>query len=104
MWSLVGSLLVLMVLVGALGLMVGQLPGMRGVTRAAGRAVGTGLGWLIRRIFLLLLGVIATAVDLVITLALITAHLATARPWLSTDDWAAFLHRLNDRLLRLLTT
>jgi len=100
----VSSLLTLMIVIGAFWLLVRNLPGVKEIAAPVGAAAGRSFAWLIRLIFMLLLGMVATAVDLTITLALMATHSATARPLMVTDDWAAFLLRLNDRLLRLLTT
>lgn len=46
--------------------------------------------------------IIATCVDISITLALIGYHLTTLRPWMVGDDIAEFFNRANDRFFRYL--
>lgn len=63
-----------------------------------GRAIGTLLAGGVRLSFI----VIATLLDVIITAGLMAYHaLVARRPNWVGDDIAGFLHRLNDRLLRL---
>ena len=70
----------------------------RPARRAAGRAGTRALGLLV----LLGLAIAFTVSDALITGVLSAYHVATARPHLVPEDWLAFLHRLNDRGLRVL--
>lgn len=67
-----------------------------------GSATNYTLAVLGRRAFRLLYVTVATVMDALITVAVAFLHVVTARdPRILVDDAAAFLHRLNDRILRI---
>ena len=87
--------LVTLVAFGMIGSVL--LPGP--LRRAASRLGG----WLGGVLWRLGVALVFTVTDSLITSSLAAHHLATARPWLVPEDWAAFAHRANDRALRVLT-
>lgn len=67
------------------------------------RVIGRMGGWVFGVLWRLGVALVFTVSDSLVTSSLSAYHLATARPYLVPEDWFAFLHRANDRALRVLT-
>lgn len=101
-YELLASTITLGIAAFGLIMIVAGVDGAKRVAQALGRVVTRGVRFAVRLAASIVLSAAFTAVDALITLALIAYQTATGRPWMAGDSWVAFTQRLNDRIHRTL--
>lgn len=100
--KLVGSVLTLAIIGYALVMIVAGPRGTRAVGQFLGKGIGAVIIWVLGVVWRLLVLVVATIFDFLITIGLIIYHFATLhRADTLGDDIAGFLTRVNDRLFSI---